>query len=294
MRKTTSYLIFVTWLALALAGGWATAASETAQKPHKCPRIFDGTLYRNKPAVGKFGMEPTLVLPLHLWYPGGKTTDDMPPRKGADAWLKSARMRKLSDQRVMFIPDLEHWPWRGEKAVVDRSVGRFLELLGWMREDYRGPIGFYGVPPLRDYWRAQRGPESKEYREWQAENDAWKPLADRVDALFPSLYTFYDDLPGWERYAIANIREAKRVGGGKPVYAFLSAYYHNSNALSGQKVSAEMWRRQLEIASEHGDGAVLYFGWNDKPPGPAWWKDDAEWWQITKDFLAKRPRECQR
>jgi hypothetical protein len=63
-------------------------------------------------------------------------------------------------------------------------------------------------------------PDSPQFKAWQA-NDAVAPIAAQADVLFPSIYTFYPDENGWQTYAIAQIKEARRIGPGKPVYVFL-------------------------------------------------------------------------
>ncbi len=87
------------------------------------------------------------------------------------------------------VLDIEHWPMKGDGAQA--TVSRMLDLLQMVRSQApRAPIGYYGVPPIRDYWRAIRPRGSSEHSEWQRENDRFKPVAEACDLLFPSLYTF--------------------------------------------------------------------------------------------------------
>lgn len=141
-------------------------------------------------------------------------------------------------------------------------------------------IGYYGFPPIRDYWRAIKGDQRGGYQVWMAENMKLKPIADQVDILFPSVYTFYADQNGWRKYAIAQIHEAYRVGGGKPVIVFLWPRFHNSNKLlKGTFLSADYWRLQLETARQYADGLVIWDGSKEK------WREDFPWWGVTKDFM---------
>jgi hypothetical protein len=152
---------------------------------------------------------------------------------------------------------------------------------------FQGPIGYYGVPPIRDYWRALDPPNSQPYRAWQSANDQLQPLANAVDALFPSLYTFYDDQDGWTQYAIANLSEARRLARGKPVYAFIWPQFHNSNPVLGLKlIPGEFWALQLQTIAQHADGVVIWGGWQ------VLWDENAEWWQATRQFLRTRPATC--
>jgi hypothetical protein len=95
-----------------------------------------------------------------------------------------------------------------------------------------------------------------------------------VDALFPSIYTFYTDRQGWVTYAIAQITEAKRKAKGKPVYAFLWPQYHESNLLLGLRpLDSDYWELQLNTVAQHADGVVIWGGWGAN--GPELWNEEA-------------------
>ena len=151
-------------------------------------------------------------------------------------------------------------------------------------------VGYYGAPPTRDYWRAVKGPASPEYKTWMSENDKLHPLADAVVVLYPSLYTFYPDREGWSKYAIAQITEARRYAGGKPVFVFLWPQYHESNVqLTGTYLPPDYWLRELQTAKEYADGVVIWGGWDLKTNKAYKWDEDAQWWKITIDFLTATP-----
>jgi len=93
---------------------------------------------------------------------------------------------------------------------------------------------------------------------WQAANDVVAPLVDSVDALFPSLYTFYDDQKRLGDIRAANVAEARRLAKGKPVYAFISMTYHDSSpTLAGQLIPRDYWQRQLRVLNQVADGVVI-------------------------------------
>jgi hypothetical protein len=117
------------------------------------------------------------------------------------------------------------------------------------------------------------------YQQWQAANDRLASLVARVDYLFPSLYTFYDDPAGWQYYAEGTIQEARRFG--KPVFPFLQMYYHPSNAtIGGDELSRAAWRAELDTTRELADGAVIWGGWQMN------WNGNARWWRETTAFIA--------
>ena len=182
----------------------------------------------------------------------------------------------------MWLPlDIEHWPLKGSPDSVRDSLTKYMTVLDWFRTAAPGlSVGYYGVPPLRDYWRAIKETSSQERRSWMEENDQLRSLAGAVNVLFPSLYTFYPDQAGWKKYAIAQIEEARRYGNGKPVYVFLMPTYHDSNRiLGGHYLPADYWLLELETAKEYADGIVIWGGWGAK------WDDNAPWWNITKEFM---------
>jgi hypothetical protein len=109
-----------------------------------------------------------------------------------------------------------------------------------------------------------------------------------VDAIYPSLYTFYPDQDGWLKYALANISEARRYG--KPVYVFLWPQYHESDpAVAWRFIPADYWRLELETAKQYADGIVIWGGWQYSGKRLNWlleWDDTAPWWIETQDFMA--------
>jgi len=259
-----------------------TALGEQDHPGHRSFMVFDGTLYKDKPDFSAYGIRPISLAYAgalgNTWY---RTPDQMPDKNQVGKVAREARTK--ADYVVI---DIEHWPLHGDGREVERSVRKFLTVLDWFKEAAPGlNVGFYGAPPIRDYWRAVKGPASKERGEWKHENDALRGLADAVDTLYPSLYTFYSDQDGWVRFAQAQIEEARRYGKGKPVYVFLWPQYHDSNrSLAGTYLPPDYWRLELETARQYADGIILWGGWGSNNR-PAKWDDDAAWWKVTREFI---------
>ena len=103
-------------------------------------------------------------------------------------------------------------------------------------------------------------------------------LAEHVDIVLPSLYTFYNDPQGWDVFAAALLQSARRYN--KPVYAFLWPEFHVSNQfLRGKNLPGNFWRHELEFCRARADGIVIWGGWQEQ------WDENAEWWLETKSFL---------
>ncbi|HJT19699.1 MAG TPA: hypothetical protein VJ746_04470 [Nitrospira sp.] len=238
--------------------------------------VFDATSYRNKPDLVSYGISPIMLLYAGQfgsdWF---KDQERLPNRSSVEEIAKG-----LNVTGKPVVLDIEHWPLNGGQERVRGSVMKYIQVLKWFRETAPSvPVGYYGAPPLRDYWRAVKPPQSGEHRAWLEENDRIAALADAVDMLFPSLYTFYADQEGWKTYAKAQIQEARRLGKGKPVFVFLWPQYHESNRqLGGRYISSEFWTLQLQTARELADGLIIWSGREE-------WNEEAPWWEATKAFM---------
>ena len=242
--------------------------------------VFDGTLYKDKPSLDAYHVRSITVLYEARLFVANQSHAAMP----SETIVRSLAY-ELRDSPEPVVLDIERWPLKGDGLTVQSTVGKFLAVLSWVKSEAPGvPFGVYGTVPVPDYWRAIRDPTSAEFQSWQQDNDRLEGISDRVDALFPSIYTFYTDRQGWRTYAIAQIAEAKRKAKGKPVYAFLWPQYHESNRLLGLRpLDPDYWELQLNTVYQHADGVVIWGGWGAN--GPDSWNEEAPWWQVTKRFM---------
>ncbi len=270
-------------------------------------KVFDATLYLNKPDLSTLGIQNIYIQGpgAFLGRIGGRDEelDWETPDEAATRW--TARRAAASGQ--VLIINIEHFSLdvrKSPEAVVERDMAKLIQIVRWVRDERpEVRLGFYGLMPLRDYWTpvlfkmaqerisdpwfAARMPEYElRYRAWQAANDKLKPLAEVVDIIFPSLYTFYNNPSEWELYARGNIEEAARYG--KPVMPFIWMQYHNSTELIGQSIDAEFWRLQLEVIRARAQGVVIWGGVDyspTAPPKPAVWNEQEPWWGPTRSFM---------
>ena len=241
--------------------------------------VFDNTSYTGKPDLGL----PRLYLAGTEFWPG---VYPFPDRTRGDEANTRALARKVSASGQLLCLDIEHWPVdlrTASDASVQRSIDLIGEIIDWIRDERPGVrLGIYSILPLRDYWSPVNG---RNLGAWFSANARLRKgrkrgrfiaegLADKVDCVFPSIYWFYDDPAGWEKYAKANLKEARDYS--KQVYAYSWMHYHESNkALGGQLIPFDFWQRTHDVCGEHADGQVVWGGF--KVP----WSDE----------IAKRMRE---
>lgn len=238
--------------------------------------IYDGLLYTNKPDLSGYNIKKIPIL-----YEANLFSS-----KGENAYPTNKNLNNVvniindsSSDKVVI--DIERWPLKGQPSVVKKSLEKYKRALNDIR--LKSPdhyFGYYGTPPVRDYWRAVSNPASTIYKSWQKDNDSLQDFADSVDILYPSLYTFYNDIEGWKKYALAQIKESRRLAKGKPVIVFLWPQYHNSNKILDKKyIARDFWREQLELVRQNADGVILWGGWKEK------WNPKSGWWSETLDFI---------
>ena len=272
-------------------GGLIESVVQAQTLPNKKPfLVFDGTLYTDKPDISSHGIQPMVIAYTsqiggktgHLWW---KDPERLPDKNAVQDIARQAQAKNTP-----VVLDIEHWPLSGDSKKLQNSLSKYMTVLRWFKEAApRLPVGYYGAPPLADYWKSLNSPTSPGWASFANENDQLRPLSGAVDIIFPSLYTFYTDRGGWVRYAYAQIAEARRNANGKPVYVFLWPQYHDSNpSLAWAHLPADFWRLQLQMAKQYADGIVIWGGWG-KNNRPAKWDENAAWWKVTKEFMKKLP-----
>lgn len=254
--------------------------------------LFDEMKAQGGPAlVADHGFQPLVVMyAVHLW-------EDGEDREEPNLELIRERAALIADGSIVCV-DIEEWELRVPIVSLEESeaaIDRLILCLRAVRET--NPtlrIGLYRLVPERNwkvplyhYWkdRADRPSEFRNDEYWQRREDRWdannervERLAEHVDVVFPSLYSFTDDPDQWELYARMNIEAARRYG--KPVYPFIWPRYHAGalNGVGGTSVSYDMWSRQLQVLHYIADGTVVWSSGNDV------FRSDDPWWQATQDY----------
>jgi hypothetical protein len=154
------------------------------------------------------------------------------------------------------------------------------------------PLGDFWVPnmyayanrlaPTNSWWAAELPQATSDYKAWMAASAYLTPLAQKVDYIFPSLYTYYDPYSNgtdqdWQTFADQQIQAARMYG--KPVYPFLWPEYHPSGSYSDYRyLPTDYWTNEIQYVQSHADGVVVW-GWSGYQHES--WNDQAPWWQAV-------------
>jgi hypothetical protein len=181
----------------------------------------------------------------------------LPPRAAYEALV-----RNTVRYRGPVVLDFETLYLRGSTATAYRRFQKLQTLLAWTHEAVPGrTVGYYGV--LGNTAPRYLGLERR--------------LAAHEDALFPSLYTFSDNLPAWHWRFRQIMAEAAYIAPGKPVYAYLRPQYHEGTRLAGRYLTPDHWSYELRVARRLCSGVVIW--------GPRHSDPDQRWVEATGSFL---------
>jgi Hyaluronidase len=248
--------------------------------------VYDALQFVNKPDLTQFGLKRNQIFYESDLFPLNQHSqpDEAAVRAAARRLVDSGYP---TDEPVQL--DVERWEWDTHwvtEAVAADTMNKLIQIIRWFKHEapQYTKVGYYAAGPNRQYWPAQDPAAfSPAFVKWQASNDFLAPLIAEKRALYPSLYTFYNDRAGWVKYAKANIAEAKRIGGGKPVYPFIWPRYHEGGDMGQIYIDYEFWKLQLQTVKEAGaTGVIIWGGYKEQ------WTGSWPWWQATRDFLAEQ------
>jgi hypothetical protein len=247
--------------------------------------VYDSLVFIKKPDLTQYGLKKNQIFYESDLFPLGQRSQ---PNEAA----VRAAARRLVDSGYPFDEpvqlDIECWEWDTHyttEAVAADSMNKLIQVIRWFKNEapQYTKVGYYSAGPNRQYWPAQDpAASSPAFVKWQDSNDLLFPLIAEKGALYPSLYTFYNDRAGWVKYAKANIAEAKRIGGGKPIYPYIWPRYHEAGDMGLTYIDYEFWKLQLQTVKEAGvDGVIIWGGYKEQ------WTGDWPWWHATRAFLAE-------
>lgn len=246
------------------------------------PLFFDATLYKDRPQTVPVQGGAARLGGIYggLWEPGHVLNH---PEK-LPTWDRIEEQIKINNGRLLMI-DIEHLTTNSTNINITQENARYLgDIIDMFHAvDPSVRVGYYSILPVFRYWkrdsvwktissylRFSRGADGKFIAEG---------LGDKVDVVFPGLYAFYDDIPGWRSYAIDMIKEARRYQ--KQVYPFVWDHFHDGSRYVGDKFMQTMY----ETCNEYADGVVHWGGWQ-KP----WSEAESTWLPIAQKIYGDTRR----
>jgi hypothetical protein len=240
----------------------------------------DATRYAENPNLAPYGLKDiTVVYEPSLWPSGAdRTYPDL-------NFIRNVYIPKLKSKNPdVLVIDIERYHFNSDTTAAEwtANINKLKSVISVFRQEMPNlKLGYYLLLPQRN-WLAPCGDPKKvasRTATWQENNLKLKPLADVVDIIVPSLYTFYLDTKSvacWPKYAEANIAQARLYG--KPVWAFLWPKLHTDQT---KWIPQALWRTELETVYAKADGVVIW----SKARAEDKWSWTAPWWVETADFL---------
>jgi hypothetical protein len=181
--------------------------------------------------------------------------------------------------------------WEGEKMsdILEGAAdgtGKFISASEMFIQAYdyvkllrpRATVGFYGFP-ARNYWNRNE--------EWEKQNQKIGLFLSQFDAIFPSVYDFYETTDANREQELSYVREnvaaALEVGARYklPVYPFVWHRYHDSNKEVGLNlIPLDEFREHVREVS-----STVFNG--EKVKGIIWWSAERYFYNIRKTNQVK-------
>jgi hypothetical protein len=240
----------------------------------------DATRYAENPDLSPYGLKDIIVAYEGSLWPAG--ADKTYPNLTHIRTKYIPKIKPLNPDVV--IIDIEYYKFTSTMTAAQwtANINKLKSIVSVFRQEMPNvKLGYYLIMPQRN-WLAPCGDPKKvasRTATWQQNNLKMQPLADVVDIIVPSLYTFYLDeksVACWPKYAEANIAQARLYG--KPVWAFLWPKLHTNETLW---IPQALWRTELETVYAKADGVVIW----SRASSTDKWSWTAPWWVETADFL---------
>ena len=256
--------------------------------------VFDSTLYKSDSYGRTWGIPDSLEYGMRIvetayggdiWLHEVKLIEQPPREEIVRQSAKRLRGKFGELEEVILCLDIESWPLNIKNSKeLQENIKKYTRTVTLYKEQFPDvQLGLYAMLPIRNYYDSLKQPSSKDYQTWHERNRELVAIAEKVDIIFPSLYTFTSNQDDWVKYAIENIREAKKYG--KPVYPYLWPQYHVSSRNKLEYISSEFWELQLNTVKEHADGVVIWGGWDHENNRQFEWDNEAGWWLTLKRFI---------
>ena len=276
---------------LAAASGAAVAAAP----------LYSALLHRGAPPVGE---RMIVVYERLLFAKGAVPGARVPTDAGIDAAAaNAAAQRRAAEERGQGVAPVvalvvERWPTWPFVPLEQHlaSVADYADVARRFASASGEKVCLNGVFPGGGISTVTRSLREEPLREeWEAVARAsWEVLDGAVDALCPSLYTYYDgegeqrefQISQWQGFARRTLEVGRDIAPELPIYPFVWPRFHGGGGLAGEPfVPPEYWRAELETLADAADGVVLWGGYDPDARAQRPWDESAPWWEITRDVF---------
>lgn len=244
------------------------------------------TGYTNTPDFVEMGFSPIEVVYEQDFYSSHRKIKDRAEIN--EKYLAKVEDRLSNLTKKYVVLDIEQWLVGWEKKDQQSRqviVNRYVETISRIKKQVKAKeVGYFRVVPA---WINPKKNAKSIQRALDLENRLRKPIADEVDIIYPSLYTYHSDPEKWKKWAFRTLNEAKKIAPGKKIIPFLMPRFHPSSKRiinHERKIPADYWRMQLDFVFEYADGVVI---WDGARGGRGNWKEDAIWWQEVKSAIGR-------
>lgn len=241
--------------------------SSIAQK--KDFKIYNALLFDETPSLERYGIQD-----FHIIYEDGLITTNYKVKD-----TKAPLRRFIDIEKIMYqanesvkknIPvclDVEHWNLN-DKSERSYSTDRYLELLNAYREiDSKNLVSVFHYASMS------------------------KEIYDASNVVYPAFYFQTDNMQDWYDKVNYFLRNVKRYGGDKPVYAFIWPQYNTNKSQKNKPYSmidTLTWRKQLEYLYERCDGVVIWSHYRDEDGNRIKFDEKDPWFVETLKFIKQK------
>jgi hypothetical protein len=256
-------------------------------------KVFDSTLYTNKPSLDKYGVEPLYVAYEQFLFKEyrreKRDKNTLPDPENIKKQIANAS--KLND---IMVVDIECWSvhdYDKYPAIISNNIKNLYNstlLIKSISGDTK--IGLFGVLPITSggaYSKQIAPVGSREDILLADNNQMLQPLANIVDVVFPVAYAFNRNISQWKMAINKQVDTARKLAPDKPVYIFLWPQYADypptPKTLYKKNIDQVFWRYQLDESYRIADGVVIWGGWGNEKREK--WNSNNLWWITLKKFM---------
>lgn len=229
-------------------------------------KIYNAILFDDTPSLKQYG-----ILDFNMIYEDGLITTNYkvkeakaPTRRFVDEQKVIKAASKSLAQDVPVCLDVEHWDLN-KKTEKAYSTARYLELINNYRQiDSKNLVSVFHYGAVA------------------------KPIYDASNVIYPAFYMQTDQMKDWYDKVNYFLRNTKKFGGNKPVYALVWPQYNTTkknNHKPFSMIEKKLWRAQLEYLYQRCDGLVIWTHYRDENGKRIQFDEKSPWFQETLAFI---------